>query len=354
MADRGAQERTEEATPRRRQQARKKGTVARSSDLNSALVTIALLLLFPVAGTKLFDGFSESMRLGFANIAGDLSPGTMSRSVWMVLQPSLLGLTMVMGTAMVVGLAANFAQVGFVMSGEAMAPRLDKLNPLNGIKRIFSFAATFEGLKACAKSGLFMLLAYLAISASWQQLFGLSRLEPNEAMASIANVIRSVATRISIAWLLVAGLDYFFQRKQVSKQLMMSKDEVKQEMREMEQSPELKSAIAQRRRRLKRRMMQAVKSADAVVTNPTHYAVAIKYETGKSHAPQVVAKGVDLLAARIREEAEKHHVPIVPNPPLARALYKACEVGDYVPREHFQAVAEVLAYVYRTLKRIRK
>lgn len=354
MAERGAQERTEEATAKRRLDARRKGTVARSSDLNAALVMFALLILFPVAGTRLFEGFTESMREGFQNLVADPSPGAMTRSIWLVLQPSLGGLTLIAGTAMVVGLASNFSQVGFVFSGQALEPKLDRLNPLNGIRRMFSWTATFEGVKAVAKSVVFMLIAYLAISASWAQIFGLSWIQPDAAIVSISMVVRTVTARIAIAWLALAAVDYFFQRKQVAKQLMMSKDELKQEMRETEQSPELKGAIAQRRRRLKRRMMQAVKSADAVITNPTHYAVAVKYEPGKQHAPQVVAKGADLLAARIREEAQKHHVPIVPNPPLARALYRVCEVGDYVPREHFQGVAEVLAYVYKTLKRVRQ
>jgi flagellar biosynthetic protein FlhB len=163
-------------------------------------------------------------------------------------------------------------------------------------------------------------------------------------------VIREIGLKVGFVWLGLAGLDYFLQRKQTDKQLRMTKEEVKQEMKEMEGSPELRAAIAQRRRKLSRRMMQAVKTADAVITNPTHYAIAIKYETGKMHAPQVVAKGVDLIALRIREVAKESKVPIVPNPPLARQLYKKCELGDYVPRELFQAVAEVLAYVYKTLR----
>jgi flagellar biosynthetic protein FlhB len=152
----------------------------------------------------------------------------------------------------------------------------------------------------------------------------------------------------------LAGIDYYFQRKQVDKQLRMSKQEVKQEMKEMEQSAELRGAIARKRRALSRsRMMEAVKKADVIVTNPTHFSIAIKYESGKMYAPQVVAKGADLVALKIREIAKEHKVPIVPNPPLARQLYKKCEVGDFVPREMFQAVAEVLAYVYRTMNRRR-
>jgi flagellar biosynthetic protein FlhB len=161
--------------------------------------------------------------------------------------------------------------------------------------------------------------------------------------------MKGIALRIAATWLVVAGIDYFFQRKQVDRQLRMSKEEVRQEMKDAETSPELKMAQARRRRMNRGRMMEAVKTADAIITNPTHYSVAVKYKPGKDHAPMVVAKGLDLLALKIREIAKEHHIPIVPNPPLARALYKECELGDYVPRELFQGVAEVLAYVYKTI-----
>lgn len=261
---------------------------------------------------------------------------------------------MLVATAMGIGLATNFGQVGFLLSGEAMNPRLDRLNPIAGFKRIFSFPATFEGLKAVGKSVAFGWLAFSVLAANWNELIHLAWLPPMAAMSAIAGIIRTMAIRIGLAWLALAALDYFFQRKRIDKELRMTKEELKQEMKEMEQSPELKMAIARRRRQLSKRMMSAVKTADVIVTNPTHYSVAIKYELGKSHAPQVVAKGVDHLAFKIREVAAEANVPIVPNPPLARALYKHCEIGDYVPRDYFQPVAEVLAHVYRTIKKVRR
>ena len=222
------------------------------------------------------------------------------------------------------------------------------------VKRIFSITAGFEGGKAFGKSILFGALAFSAISGRWDELAGLPGMQPLAALALVGGVVRTMAMRVAMAWLAIAGLDFFFQRKQINKQLMMTKEELKQEMRESEGSPELKVAIAIRRRKLKKRMMDAVRTADVVVTNPTHYAVAIEYKPGEHHAPIVVAKGADFLAAKIREVASEARVPIVPNPPLARALYRKCEIGDFVPRDYFQAVAEVLAYVYRTLKRVRK
>lgn len=353
MAD-TAQARTEEATPRRRQQARRKGTVARSNDLNGALVLLALILVLPAAIARLGEGFMSGMATGLTNIPTDLSASTLQNRTLSVLQPALLGLGMIAGVAMAVGLAANFAQVGFVMSGETLAPSFNKLNPLNGLKRLFSAAATFDGIKASLKCGLFILIGWTAVSASWPEIVLMGSMTPAGALTAAGSIVRSIALRIGLLWLFLGAVDYFFQRRQVAKQLRMTKEELKQEMKEAETSPELKAAQAARRRRLsKGRMMDAVKTADVVVTNPTHYAVAIKYEREKAHAPIVVAKGADFLAAKIREVAGESRVPIIPNPPLARALYKKCEIGDFVPRELFQAVAEVLAFVYRTIKGVR-
>ncbi len=353
MSEQG-QERTEEATPRRRQQARRKGTVAKSNDLNGALVLLALILVLPSALSQMGTGFMTAMDTGFQNMPGEMSYDTLTRYGAAVLQPCLLGVAIMLATALGVGVASNLAQVGFVLSAEALTPSFSKINPANGLKRLFSMAATFEGLKAAAKTGLFIYVGWTALSAAWPELLRLGYLPPVMAMATVGGLLRTIAIRIAFVWLFLAAIDYFFQRKQVNKQLKMTKEEVKQEMKDAETSAELKMAQAARRRRLaKGRMMDAVKTADVIVTNPTHYAVAIKYDQEKSHAPIVVAKGVDFMAARIREMAGEHRVPIVPNPPLARALYKKCEIGDFVPRELFQAVAEVLAFVYRTLKDVR-
>jgi flagellar biosynthetic protein FlhB len=348
-----SQERTEEATPRRRLQARRKGTVTRSNDLNGALVLFALILVLPGALGKIGEGFMSSMTTGFRNIPNDLRFESIVQYVIAVAQPALSGLAMIVATALLVGLASNFAQVGFVLSGEALTPSFNKLNPLNGLKRLFSKSAIFDGFKASAKSALFMYVGWTAIQGSWPTIVNLSGTTPAQTLIAIGAIMKSIALRIAFLWLVLAGVDYFFQRKQVDKQLRMSKEELKQEMKESETSPELRMAQMARRRRMKGRMMDAVKTADVIVTNPTHFAIAIKYEPNKSHAPTVVAKGADFLAAKIREVAGDNRIPIVPNPPLARALYKQCEVGDYVPRELFQAVAEVLAFVYRTLKKVK-
>ena len=348
-----AQERTEEATPRKREKARKQGTVARSNDLNGAVVTLALLLVLPSVGVGLGQAFVDVMHRGVGQMPTELSFGRILQHGWSLLWPSIAAFLPLVGTAMFVGIACNFAQVGFVLSPEAIAPKLSKLNPHTGFTRLFSVTASVDAIKATLKMGLFTYIAWHTAASHWDVFLRLGALTPTAALGAAAEIIRQILLRVAIAWLVLAAMDFLFQRKQVSKQLRMTKEELKQEYKEMESSPELKAAMSQRRRKLlKGRMADAVRSADVVVTNPTHFAVAIQYDPAKMFAPQVVAKGQDYLALKIREIAADGKVPIVANPPLARQLYKQCEVGDFVPRELFQAVAEVLAYVYRTIRKM--
>jgi flagellar biosynthetic protein FlhB len=355
MGPNDGQERTEEATPRKRQEARRKGTVAKSVDLTGSLVLVALVLALPAA----IGGMGAGLRMGIQNAISQmpetLDVASAQRFTYMLAAPLLPGLAILMGAALITGLIGNFAQVGFTLSLEALSPQLQKINPLNGVKRLFSALAFMEGLKAAAKFTLFGLIAYRAIAGRWDTLVGLAWLGPGPALAAVGPILGSIVTQIAIAWLIIGIIDYIFQRKQVDKQLRMSKDEVKREMRESDGNPEIKIALAQRRRKLlKGRAPERVRTADVVVTNPTHFAVAIKYERSQMVAPVVVAKGQDYLALKIREWAEAGKVPIVPNPPLARALYKRCEVGDSIPRDLFQSVAEVLAYVYKSVRHLRK
>ncbi|MBS1716369.1 MAG: flagellar biosynthesis protein FlhB [Armatimonadetes bacterium] len=350
MAEESSQERTEDATPRRRSQARKKGTVAKSQDLTSASVVFTATMVAPSAFGMLHNGFSRAFAMSLA-AQSDLTTNTLRDLVINIMMLSLPGLALLIGSCMVVGIAVNLAQVGFVFSGEALTPSFAKLNPLNGLKRLFSFTAGFEGIKALLKSFLFGLVLWGAMRNSWNELAGLGAMTTVAALSVIGSLLHSIAIRISLIWLILAAVDYFVQRRQVNKQLKMTKYEVRQEYKEMETSPELKMAMSRRRQQLKKmRTADAVESANVIVTNPTHYAVALRYDPEKHGAPEVVAKGVDFMAAKIREFATEYGVPIVPNPPLARALYRQCDIGDYVPRELFQAVAEVLAYVYQVLK----
>ena len=354
MPEQSAGEKTEQATPHRKQEARKKGTVAKSPDLAGALG----LLVVGLMGPSVFSGLSKQLLGGMAGSIGripeDVSTSSLMRFGFGVLGPCAAAITPLFAAMMAVGLAANFAQVGFVLSTESINPSLEKLNPLPGLKRLFSVKSTFEGLKAMAKMFLFGMVAYSAVTSSWGELVNLSVMTPAQAASVVGSMTHTILIRIAVVWLVISVADYFFQRKQTDKQLMMSKDELRREMREQEGSPEVKSAQMQRRRRLaKGGLASKLKEADVLITNPTHYAVAVKYERGSMTAPVVLAKGADFLALRMREIANDLDVPLVENKPLARALYKHCEAGDFVPRDLFAPVAEVLAYVYQTTKNLR-
>lgn len=347
-------ERTEQATPRRRQEARKKGTVARSMDLNGSLTILAAIMVLPSVFHMFAEGFLHSLHQGLGHMPSTLDPSELGPHVANLLGANLPGLTLLLGTIMLVGVAANLGQVGFVLSGEALKPNFGRLNPANGLKRLFGLSSVVETGKASLKFFLFFLVVYQVFRARQQDILTISYLPPLAALALLGEILRTVATRIAMIWLVLAAMDYGYQRFRTNKDLKMTKDEVKREMKEQETSMETKMAQAKFRRRLRSgSLKQAVQKADVIVTNPTHFSVAIKYDLGKDHAPQVVAKGQDLLAFRIREFAKELDIPIVPNPPLARALYRQCEIGDFIPREYFQTVAEVLAYVYRTIKQIR-
>jgi flagellar biosynthetic protein FlhB len=349
-----AQERTEEATPRRKQEARRKGTVARSVDLTNACVLLALTIMLPWCIGPIASALLGLWRPSQFAPDGEFGVAEVVRHSVRTLTPALSALAPIVLTALIVGIGVNLAQVGFVASAESLQPQWERVNPVSGFKRLCSARSAVEGLKALGKAIIFGLLAYSALASEWQILTGLAWLTPAQATVAVGRIAHAMLWRVALAWLVIAAVDYWFQRKQTDKQLRMTKEEVKREHREQEQSPELRAEISARRRRLARsRMMDRVRTADVIITNPTHYAVALKYESSKMHAPIVVAKGVDYLAEKIREVAKKHRVAIIRNPPLARALHKQCEVGDFVPRELFRAVAEVLAYVYRTVRDVR-
>lgn len=347
-----AQERTEEATPKRKRDARKKGSVAKSSDLISALSMGAVLFVLPAIVGKIGEEWMKGFHQGMRSIPLDVSSGSLQGYVGTVAVGPFAALLPLLFVAMTVGVIGNVAQVGFMLTPEALAPKWERLNPLAGFKRQFSRVSAMEGFKASLKTVFFGYLCYGVVRDKWDDLAVLSWTNPQALMHTTGDILHTAGVRVVVSWLAIAGLDYFFQRRNLDRNLRMSKEEVKQEFKESEQSPELKMAMARRRRQLSRgRGLKAVQEASVIVTNPTHYAVALKYEPGQMHAPQVVAKGVDFLAAKIREEAEHCRIPIVPNPPLARKLYRTCEVGDFIPKDMFQAVAEVLAFVYRTVKR---
>ncbi len=355
MPEKPSGEKTEQATPRRRQDARKRGTVAKSTDLTGALGLITVAIAAPAAFSGLAGTLLKSMGASVASPPNDLSYGSALRYGLALLLPPMAAVGPMILAVMVVGLASNFAQVGFVLSGEALNPTLDKLNPMTGIQRLFSVRSTFEGLKTIAKMVLFGMIAWGAVQSEWERLAHLSWYSPPQAATIVGGLAHTILIRVAMTWLVLAVADYIFQRRQVDKQLMMTKDELRRDFREQEGSPEVKSVQMQRRRKFaKGGLATKMQQADVLITNPTHFAVALKYDRSKMVAPQVLAKGADYLALRMRQLANDLDIPIVENKPLARALYKQCEAGDFVPRDLFAPVAEILAYVYQAVKRVRK
>jgi flagellar biosynthetic protein FlhB len=266
---------------------------------------------------------------------------TMAIQAAMILAP-------IMGIALVAGVLGNYLQVGFLFSTEAIQMKLNKLDPIQGFKRIYSMRAIVELLKSLLKISFVGLVTFAVIWFDMENVLRLSQMTVEQSFQFIASLTVKMGLFASAALLLLALLDYLYQRYDYEKNLKMSKQDIKDEYKKSEGDPLIKSKIKQRQREMAmRRMMQDVPTADVVITNPTHYAIALKYDESKMDAPFVVAMGVDLVAQKIKSIAKENEIMMVENRPLARALYDQVEIGQAVPEEFFQAVAEIIAYVYQ-------
>ncbi len=343
-----AGEKTEQPTQKKREDARKKGTVAKSTEINGALTLLAAAMALPVASKLIFEGAVDAWsRVGEIGPEG-LDKGEATSLAMRFLAQAGLGAGIIIGAVMLAGILASVGQVGFKASGEPLKPSFEKIDPIKGFKRLLGTRGIADGIKAILKLFIFSFVSYVALRDDWDAIITLVDKPFGEAVLWITTAGGSLMMRIVGIWLAIAALDYFFQRWQTTKDLKMTKDEVRREMKEQEASPELKGKRMERARKIaKGGMAKAVKEADVIVTNPTHYAVAIKYDRSAMHAPMVTAKGVDHLALKMREIARENKTPIVENRPLARALHAQCQPGDHVPRGLFGPVAEVLAFVYR-------
>ncbi|HEX3030693.1 MAG TPA: EscU/YscU/HrcU family type III secretion system export apparatus switch protein, partial [Bacillota bacterium] len=254
----------------------------------------------------------------------------------------------VLAATLVAGVSANFAQVGVMFSTEALAMRLDRLNPIEGLKRIFSLRSLAELIKSLFKVTMVGVLAYRIIMDNFEVFPKMLDMDIRTSGSFIGGLVVKIGLEAAVLLLVLALFDYMFQRYEFNKSLKMAKEEIKEEFKQTEGNPQIKGKIREKMRKMSsRRMMQEIPKADVVITNPTHYAVALRYDGDTMQSPQIVAKGVDLLAQRIKEIAREHGVITVENKPLAQALFKVTDVGDFVPADLFQAVAEVLAFVYR-------
>ena len=350
MAD---DDKTEKPTAKRRQDARKKGQVAKSQELNNAVVLSAGLIALAVTGPATFHKLQAAVAKGLGRIsdpsavsAGGI--GAIFRDTGSVLVSASAPIVV---ACLVGGVLANVLQARFKVTPKAIRPNFKRLNPAAGFKRIFGKQAPIETIKALLKIGAVGGVAFMAIWPALPTLAGLVGLAPADLMGRIGGMSLGIAERVVGAFFLIAAGDWVWQRRKHEKSLKMTREEVKKEHKEADSSPQMKKAQAQKRYEMsRRRMLTDVPTADVVVVNPTHFAVALRYD-GKSPAPQVVAKGQDIIAAAIRKVAEEHGIPVLANPPLARALFREVEVGHMIPEEFFASVAEVLAFVYRTVGR---
>jgi flagellar biosynthetic protein FlhB len=341
-------ERTEAPTPRRREEARRRGQVAKSFEINSALILLVGFWMLSSTGPRSMQALATTMQRSFTVLSSaDMTVGTLRAGGLALAGLMAQAVAPLVLTLMVVGVVANLAQVGFMFSQEALRPDFSRVNPLTGLRRIFSGRGLVELIKSLLKLAVIGLVVYTTLRDNFDTIAASSRMSLSGAVSSLAGVAAAVGLRAAVVMLVIAAADYVFQRREFEKSLRMTRQELVEEMKRNE-NIQLKSRIRARQRQLAMsRMMSAVPQADVVITNPTHLAIAVRYDRAQMTAPQVVAKGQRLIAERIRQEARAHKVPVVENKPLARALFKSVEVGHEIPVDLYQAVAEVLAFVYR-------
>jgi flagellar biosynthesis protein FlhB len=356
MAEVDGQEKTEQPSGKKLQDARDKGQVAKSTEINSlAVFGSGLILVFM---TKGMIG-SEFQKLT-VNLFGSLDKLKLNSAImqtylfqwalffFVCVSPVLIGV-------LAIGLVSNIAQFGFKFSSKVFKPNLGKFNPLSGIKRLFfSTSSIIEIFKSLVKLFIIGLFTYSIISKMIADTTLLIELSITEIVSFMLESAFSLIWKITLCFVVIAGVDFIFQRFKFRKEMMMTKQEVKEEYKQQEGDPHIKSRIKKQMYAMARkRMMKDIPKADVIITNPTHFAIALKYEMNKEAAPRVLAKGMDELAQRIKKIGMENNVPLYEDRELARALYKTTEVGDMIPAKLFKAVAQILAYIYQ-MKKLRK
>jgi flagellar biosynthetic protein FlhB len=348
-----ANDKTEKATPKKRDEARQKGQVARSVDVNGAAVLMASLLALSAWGPRMTERLRTSLHDGLLMISTPdrVIEDGIRELLAHAATTTMLAVAPIALTCLLAGVIANVAQVGIRPMPKALRPNFKKLDPLQGAKNIFGINSVFETGKSLVKIGVVGTIAAFAVVPKIPEIARTVGMPPADLLATLSRDVMDIAKRAALAYVVVAVCDYAYQRWRHEKGLRMDFQEVKDEAKQQSVPSEVKTA--QRRRQMqaaRKRMMADVPQADVVVTNPTHFAVALRYDPAKP-APQVVAKGQDLVALQIRRIAAEHRVPVLEDKPLARALHASVEVGQVIPEQFFQAVAQLLAFVYRTAGR---
>jgi flagellar biosynthesis protein FlhB len=349
-----AGEKSEPATPKKKQDARKKGQVAKSMELPSALILFFAFLFFLMFGgfmkERIFDLFTVSLN---QYMLLDLSQSNVLYIFRELLFNGLIMLSPIMIGVVIIGIVGNYMQFGFLLTGEPLMMKLNKINPLEGAKRLFSMRALVDFLKSILKLTIVAIVAYTTVIGERSTILILSSLPIENLFTYAAGVTINLGLKICAVLICLAIFDFMYQKYEHAKNLRMSKQDIKDEYKKTEGDPLIKGKIREKQRRMAmQRMMQEIPNADVVITNPTHFAVAIRYDSKEMEAPLVIAKGQDYVALKIKELAKKHDIILMENKPLARALFAKVEIGQHVPNDLFQAVAEVLAYVYRIKRKI--
>ena len=354
MAEQEGQEKTEVPTEKKRRESREEGQVAFSKELSSAALLAGIVLTLVATSPIILDAMRQLMSQIFRDLAQseELSIDsifTLSGEILSIILPAFAPFAAVI---IFVGIFASVLQVGVMITFKAIAPKFNKISPLTGLKRLFSSQSLADFLKSMAKLIIVGFVGYLTYIDKITELNGLSVSTPESILIYNFTVVAEVAGKIVLALVAIAIFDYFYQRWHHEQQLMMTKQEVKDETKQTEGDPLLKARIRQIQREMSNaRMMQEVPKADAVIVNPTHFSIAILYDRDVMTAPEVIAKGADHLALRMRTVARENNVPILERPELARDLYANVEIGDDIPERFYKAIAEILAFVYRLRKR---
>nr|WP_245247163.1 MULTISPECIES: flagellar biosynthesis protein FlhB [unclassified Paenibacillus] len=344
-----SQEKTEEATPKKKQDSRKKGQVAKSMD-----VPAAFILFFSFLSFSLFGAFMKDRLIGLfhSTLHDFLLLNLTVDNIIVLFEKISFQLLLIVGPifliAMVIAVISNYLQFGFLLTGEPLMMKFNKINPIQGAKNLFSLRALVDFAKSVLKMSIIGAVVYTTLMGEKEYIMRLAQMPLEEIALFTWSLIVSLGLKIGLILIVLAIFDYMYQRYEHGKSIRMSKQDIKDEYKKSEGDPLIKGKIREKQRRMAlQRMMQEVPKADVVITNPTHFAVAIKYDGGQMQAPTVIAKGTDYIALKIKQIANDNGVITMENKPLARALYAQVEIGESIPADMFQAVAEVLAYVYK-------
>ncbi len=346
----GGEDRTEKATPKKSREARQKGQVFQSRESTTTMVLLFVFISLRIFGSDIYRqlrGFFEKAWTEYPEINDLYMPDIMMRVFIDGIIVFFRAAGPVLLISLITGLIVSYAQVGFLFTTETLKPNFSRINPLNGMKRLFSMRSVVELAKAVLKTLIIAYVAYSYLNGKAHSIMSLMDMDVLSIATFIGVTSVDLAIRICVALLILGAFDFAYQWWEFEKNMKMTKHEVKEEFKQTEGNPEIKGRIRRKQRQLSmRRMMQEVPKADVVITNPTHFACALKYDEKVNPAPVLLAKGQDYIALRIKEIASENKVEIVENKPLARTIYETVEVGQAIPPELYQAVAEVLAFVY--------